>query len=278
MDNEYLKEWAIALGLSQPLNGSWIQAISDDYGSASGSTSYLQAITKNLGISEVSNGSHIQSIAEHYGATEPLNGSWLFYIINNISGNTPSPGTLTFGSPGTSPSNSLGLSPFTFGYDYGFAAWIITAAELGSTPRTITSIEMYLGSMSDSTYTMNNQSFKMAHIDRDNWTGDLPKVDLIDQNLTGDTQVRTSTTYNYDKATQVDTWIEFPFTSDFAYNGIDSIVIYWANKDDSYNFGGPLFDIENITGNVAYKRRDNNYPSGSCFLSTERPIMKLNYS
>ena len=198
-------------------------------------------------------------------------------MIGAVGGVIP-PGTLTFGTPGTSPSSSLGLSPFSFAYDYSFCAWILTAAELGSTPRTFTSLEMYLGAMSDTTYTMNNQSFKMAHIDRDNWTGDLPFVDLTDQNLTGDTQVRTSGTEVYTKATQVDTWIDFTFDNTFSYNGVDAVVIYSKQNDGSYNFGGPLFDIENVTGNVAYKRTDSSYPTGSSFLSTERPIMKLNYS
>jgi hypothetical protein len=83
IDLKYLLEWAKLLGITEPVNGSWVQAISDTYGTSVDSVSFLEAITKNLGLT-ITNGSYIQAIAEHYGATEPENGSWLFYIINNL--------------------------------------------------------------------------------------------------------------------------------------------------------------------------------------------------
>ena len=195
-----------------------------------------------------------------------------------VDGSIP-PGTVDLGTPGTLGSSSLGLAPFSFAWDYSFAAWIVEASELSGIGGAVdfNSMELYFGGMSNPSFTMNNQRIYMAHIDKANWTGALPDVDITSsENLTGTTYVKTSFSKTYVSA-EIDTWIDFSFNNNFSWNGTDNIVIWWENRDGSYAFGGPRFDIENKSGSVAYKRQDSSYPSGSCFIDAERPIMKLNY-
>ena len=138
-------------------------------------------------------------------------------------------------------------------------------------------MELYLGAMVASSFVTNSQSIYMAHIDKSTWSGALPNVNITSsENLTGTTNVKTTFNKTY-TSSEVDTWINFTFNTNFNYNGTDNVVIWWENRDGSYAFSGPLFDIESISGSVAYKRSDGSYPTGTCLLDAERPIMKLNY-
>jgi len=189
------------------------------------------------------------------------------------------PGTIQLGTPGTPGGGSLGLAPFAFAYDYSFSAWIIEASELSSIGGSVdfTSLELYFGDMSDPTFTMFTNRIYMAHIgSKANWTGALPTVDMSSETLTDTTNVKFSFSRTYTSA-ELNTWMDYSFGTNFTWNGTDNIVIWWENRDGSYDFGGPRFDIENKTGSVAYKRTDTTYPSGGCSLDTGRPIMKLNY-
>jgi len=189
------------------------------------------------------------------------------------------PGTIQIGTIGTTASGTLGVAPFSYAYDNSFSAWIIEGSELSSIGGGVdfTSLELYLGAMNTAPYSMINQRIYMAHIDKSNWTGSLPDVNITSsENLTNITYVKPTFSKSY-QSSEINTWINFSFGSNFTWNGNDNIVIWWENRDDSFAFGGPRFDIENKSGSVAYKRQDNNYPTGSCFLDAERPIMKLNY-
>lgn len=191
------------------------------------------------------------------------------------------PGTVQLGTVGTLAGSSLGVAPFSFAYDNSFATWIIEASEISaiSSGQQIDSIELYFGSMSNSSYFMASQRIYMGYTTLNNWTGNLPNVGHSGgtSTVTNRTYVKTSFSKTYTSAEE-GTWLTFSFTTPYVYDGTSNIVIDWENRDGSYSFGGPKFHIENKSGSVAYKRRDGSYPSGSCFLDAERPIMKLNYS
>jgi len=192
----------------------------------------------------------------------------------------PSSGVVQLGTPGTSASGTLGIAPFAVAYDYSFAAWIIEASELSSVGGTadIESLELYMGLMADSTYLMFSQRIYMAHIgSKSTWLGSIPTVGLGSESLSNTTYVKTNFTQSYATADEND-WFKFNFDNSFPWNGTDNIVIWWENRDGTYNFGGPTFNIQNKSGSVAYKRADSSYPTGSCSTDTERPIMKLNYT
>lgn len=190
-------------------------------------------------------------------------------------------GTVQLGTVGTLTSNSLGIAPFSFAYDYSFATWIIEASEISQIQagQTIDSIELYFNTMSNPSYSMTTQRIYLGYTSLNNWTGNLPQVGHSggSSTVTNRTYVKTSFSKTYTSAEQ-GTWLVFTFTTPYTYDGSSNIVLDWENRDGSYAFGGPKFDIQQKSGSVAYKRKDNSYPNGSCFLDDERPIMKINYS
>lgn len=200
------------------------------------------------------------------------------YIVGD--GSIPS-GTVQLGTAGT-PSANLGKAPFSYAWDYTWAGWIIQASELSSIGGAvnITSLEIYLGSQSDATYTMNNQEIWCSHIgSRSSFSGNLPNVDFSGYaDITDRTQCKTPFSKTYNSPADVGTWIKFTFDTAFEWNGVDNIAFDWVNKDTSFDFGGPQFDIQSISGSVAYKRQDGSYPTGVSLLDAERPIMKINYN
>lgn len=205
-------------------------------------------------------------------------------LLNQVAGlfgSGATPGTVQLGTVGTLAGSSLGVAPFSFAYDYSFASWIIEASEISSisSGQQIDSIELYFGSMSDASYFMSSQRIYMGYTTLNNWTGNLPNVGHSEggSTVTNRTYVKTSFSKTYTSAEE-GTWLTFTLTTPYVYDGSSNIVIDWENRDGSYDFGGPKFHIENKSGSVAYKRMDGSYPSGSCFLDAERPIMKLNYS
>ena len=86
MITAFLQEWANSLGVTEPVNGSWIQAIAnyyDVYEPVNGS--WFQGIAFSLDVLEPVNGSWIQAIAFYYSATQLVNGNWIQAIV----GGTP---------------------------------------------------------------------------------------------------------------------------------------------------------------------------------------------
>lgn len=201
--------------------------------------------------------------------------------ILNRGSSSPQSVAVEIGTPGTLTSDSLGISPFAFAYDYSFASWIVTAAELSAAGmqagQQINSMELYLGSLGASPYSMLTQRIYMGHTTQSSWTGDVPNVDHTDvgSTVTDRTYVKPTFTKSYSSG-EVDTWILFTFDTSFVWNGVDNVCIDWENRDGSYVFSGPRFDIQTVNDSVAYKRTDSSYPTGSCFLYAERPVMKLN--
>jgi hypothetical protein len=197
------------------------------------------------------------------------------------AGTGPVPTTIQIGTPGTLASNSLGIAPFSPAYNYSWATWIIEASELSGANGDITAISLWFDQMSDSpTYVTNKQRIWVSHIGSiSTWSNNLPHVDFSGGPIspTNRTQCKV-----FDKTwtdAEEGTWVKFDFdTNNFAWNGVDNIAIEWLNKDETYNYGGPRFDINNKSGSVAYRRLDANYPSGQGLLDAERPITKLHFN
>ena len=80
-------KWANNLGITESLNGSWIEAIARHYGEGGGEP-HIRSIANNLGITEPTNGSWIQAIGEHLGATAGT--PWITQISNLTAGGSTS--------------------------------------------------------------------------------------------------------------------------------------------------------------------------------------------
>lgn len=206
-----------------------------------------------------------------------MNNILLQGIIGQLQGGTVG-GTIVIGNPlSTSIAASINKTPWSYEYDYSFAAMIVLQSELGSS-KTIDSIEFRVDNIS-SNFTANNQKIIMGHITETSFAGNTPNVDLTDYTVSDKTTVLNTFSKSYTTADN-DTWIVFDLTTaNFNYNGTDSLVIMWENKDGSYTFTGPntYFDTSFGINLTAHKRTDSSYPSGACYSTNERPIMKINY-
>jgi hypothetical protein len=80
MATSIIQQLANDLGITSPVNGSWIQAIAEHYGAVTSNGSWIQAWAYEVGATEPANGSWLVAIAVANGITEPLNGSWLSAI------------------------------------------------------------------------------------------------------------------------------------------------------------------------------------------------------
>ena len=200
-----------------------------------------------------------------------------FINMGSRSGGSSS-GTITIGNPNSnSIPVSINKSPWSYEYNYSFCAMIITQSELVSS-RNIDSIEFKIDNIS-SNFTANSQKIIMGHITESDFSSNTPMVDLTDYTVSNKTTVKGTFSKSYTTSDN-DTWVKFDLTtSNFSYNGINNLVIMWENKDSTYEFSGPntYYDTSFGINLIAYKRSDSSYPSGSCFLTNERPIMKINY-
>lgn len=82
---ELYKQLANNLGISEPINGSWIQAIANHYGGELENNNWIQSWAKSIGVNELS-GNWIRSIANHYGISDD---SQLLSTIINSAGSGP---------------------------------------------------------------------------------------------------------------------------------------------------------------------------------------------
>lgn len=76
-----LQKWANKEGIDRPVNGSWLQALRENYGGRE-TEDDLRAIAVVLQADLVTYPVVIQAIAIKLGARVPSNGSWLQAIID----------------------------------------------------------------------------------------------------------------------------------------------------------------------------------------------------
>jgi predicted small secreted protein len=86
--NPSIQTLAELLGVTEPINGTWIQAITETLPNESELTpdgDYVKFLCNLLGVTESVNGTWIQALAEsEYNQTEPINGTWLQSIIYSL--------------------------------------------------------------------------------------------------------------------------------------------------------------------------------------------------
>jgi hypothetical protein len=75
-----IEQWAINIGATEPIGGSWIEAIAQQYEAPEVHGDRLADIAAVLG-AIIQYGDHYQSIAEKLGDETPLNGSYLERIV-----------------------------------------------------------------------------------------------------------------------------------------------------------------------------------------------------
>jgi hypothetical protein len=81
---DLLQQWCAKVGVTEPVNGSWLFALCDNFGvSTQNNALYNLAIYYKVNKKDILKGKPIlQAIAEKLGAMQPSNGSWLQAIID----------------------------------------------------------------------------------------------------------------------------------------------------------------------------------------------------
>jgi hypothetical protein len=83
MSQLFIQDWAQSLNILQPINESWIQAISNYYGVTEPvNGSWEQAIALKLNATNTVNGTWLQKIANELGLLNPVNENWIQSIAN----------------------------------------------------------------------------------------------------------------------------------------------------------------------------------------------------
>lgn len=161
-------------------------------------------------------------------------------------------------------------------YDYGQTMFIIRASELGSDPKLIHGLEIEMGGYT-TPYTYYNQTIKLAH------TSDLEFGDNVKTDLTNINNITNLTTVkgDFDWTINSSGYQTIDFDTNFEYNGNDSLLIIWENKDTDWDsgFGYAICHFDNTYVESWYKHQDNTYPSSSYGTKdlSYRPNFKIKY-
>jgi len=161
-------------------------------------------------------------------------------------------------------------------YDYGQSMIIIRASELGTGAKMLHGLEIEVNGYTPG-YTFNNQTLKLAHTS-DLEFGSNVKTDLTNINGLADlTSVKADFTWTINSSG----YQTIDFDTNFEYNGTDSLLIIWENRDGSWNpgFGWAECHFDNTYADSWYKHQDDSYPSSSYGTADQsyRPNIRLKY-
>jgi hypothetical protein len=152
-------------------------------------------------------------------------------------------------------------SPYYGYYDYGWSAWIITAAELGGAKQ-ISGIGIIHSSYT-LPYTYANQVVKMGHVVQSQFPSATPAIDLSDLTVTDLKTVRSLHNFTLPSGSN-NSWYKHTFDSNFCYNGTSNLIIVWENRsgNNDYVTVGTQQQVVGATQS-AYKHQDVTYPTGN---------------
>ena len=166
---------------------------------------------------------------------------------------------------GTGTSTSSFYPVYGF-YDYSWSATLYTAAEINKAGN-IESLAWYVGN-TPANYTFTSQSIYLSHTSLSNFPdGSQPST-------------ATSTlVYSGDLTFNGSGWATVVLTTPFAYNGVDNLLIYWANNDGVYASGQPSFRYTSTSPDYRciYKYADGSFPNVSGSRTTSRPNIQIGF-
>jgi subtilase family serine protease len=158
--------------------------------------------------------------------------------------------------------------PFHGNWDYGWSKIIYTKSEIGA-PITITKIAFNVSKPAGYSYAVNDQSIYMGHTTDASFDGDVSKPDP------------STLTEVYDGSiTWESGWTIITLDTSFPYNNVDNLLIYYENRDGSYESNQPLWyrtltlpDYRSV-----YNNADGSFPTGDGSQVRFIPNIQLHYS
>jgi hypothetical protein len=176
-------------------------------------------------------------------------------------------GTLELGTPG----NLLYQLPIVYGENYGTAAMIFTAAELGAA-KTITGIEVYFRSF-PLPISYPSQLIKMGNVTSSQFDA-TPDMSFSEVGLSGLITVKNAFTQliNTNNA-----WYNITFDTPFVYDGTKNLLIVWENNWGSWTSAIGGTSSMTATNSVAKKGSATFPVTGNGTVSSNRPVIKIHY-
>jgi hypothetical protein len=250
----WIQNWAAALGITQTVNGTWIQAVA-----------------QHLGASQ-SNGTWIQGIAEKEGVTEPTidwkvgiakkkglsmkNGSWQHSFSDITSGTSCQyPVQNLLQQVGTYNAYSS-TYPFYALYKYSLSAQLHTAASVGGAKQ-ITGIEIYARSFT-TPFVMEKQEIWIGEVSNATFPTTTPKTDFSDLTFVKPlTRVANKTftiSSNY-------AWNRLTFDTPYCFGGTNNIIIVWKNNQGYFKSGYGQFQAGNVVSKGMTSYWDTTMPA-----------------
>ena len=158
--------------------------------------------------------------------------------------------------------------PFNGNYDYGWSKIIYTKSEIGA-PITITKIAFNVSKPAGYSYAVNDQSIYIGHTTDASFDGDVSKPDPS-----------TLTEVYNGSITWESGWTIITLDTSFSYNNVDNLLIYYENRDGSYESDQPrwyrtltLPDYRSV-----YNNADGSFPTDDGSQVRFIPNIQLYYS
>ena len=198
------------------------------------------------------------------------------YQVQPTSSCSPVVGTNVQVGTGTATDNKYP----TWGlYNYGQTMFMYTAAQIGSGIKQITGLQFNFASYTVP-YNFANQTIKLAHC-TDTQFGSSVQILNTNGDISGVAGVANLTTCraNFTFTISANGWVTITFTTNFCYNGVDTLLVIWENRDGSWTSGYGTGQCNTPTGFQSwYKFADPAYPTGfGTRDSSVRPNIRLNY-
>ena len=257
MDNGiWIEEWAKSLGITETVNGSWIEAIRIHLGATEDNGTHISGILKHMGGHD-DNGTKIKGIMNAMGRGKRNESIQLGIGNIGVTSSTPSPVVPT-PEPTPEPDvvdpcsvvqdlitdniGPVGGSTLYYTwyklYNYNRSGWLYTQSEIGDC-KAIRGIEIHYRSSSSSSWS--NQKIYLGH-SKINRFGTAPQTDLSNLIDSGDI-IDLTLVYDgsFSFVSGTNNYLTINFDSNFVYNGTDNLIVYLVDDSGTYSFGYPSF-------------------------------------
>lgn len=158
-------------------------------------------------------------------------------------------------------------------FDFGWSAWILTAAELGGAKQ-ISGIGIFNTSYSGLPYSWFNQTVKAAHITESQFPNASQPLNLSGLTISDLKTVRSSHNFN---VTQNNVWTKHTFDSNFCYNGTSNLLLIWEHRGNENNIENGFARHINATNQGLYVNTDGAFPTGPATRLNTKPRTLIYY-
>jgi hypothetical protein len=261
----FYHEWADSLGITEPVNGTWIQAIATHLDATLENGTYISGLAHKLNL--FSDGICLEEKIRDYrrGITPEAPAEPTPPVKSLIGG-------LFQTAVGTS---NINYQPIYGLYNYSLSYTIILANEL-PTLDLMGSMQFQVSGYS-SNHLKANQVIKIAHTT----TNNLPSTVYSDNSTGGKINMSDITTVYSGDITYTNGWNTISFQDNFEWNGTDNIVIIIENNSGQWKSGYGWGESHTTTNTLsAFSYDDYNMPANMRWTmtrTTKRLNIKIGY-